>query len=164
MCLGCIRSYRSLSLIYIASSGQDGREEAAERKWSISPGAWEWKQRSICWDLKSQSMNNLKRCFFSLSLSLFLGRLEVQQSCAGRTGFPKVPGCSQKYLQCQEVFSKIFEKIRYRADLSLGIWCLSRTLHLSLVLAAASETVWHTTTDCFINYAMYRFQIYTDVF
>jgi len=32
-------------------------DRVVERKCSISPGAWEWKQRSICWDLKSQSMN-----------------------------------------------------------------------------------------------------------
>ena len=40
---------------------------------------------------------------------------------SGDSSFPKVLRSGQKYLQCQEVFWKIFEKIQYRADLLLGI-------------------------------------------
>lgn len=41
---------------------------------------------------------------------------------SGDSSFPIVLRSGQKYLQCQEVFWKIFEKkIQYRADLLLGI-------------------------------------------
>lgn len=46
---------------------------------------------------------------------------EMGVSRRGDSSFPKVLRSGQKYLQCQEVFWKIFEKIQYRADLLLGI-------------------------------------------